>query len=38
MWAKGQQHGEGVYVNPKGEARTGEWENGKRIKWLDETT
>ena len=34
MWNKGQQHGEGIYINPKGEAREGVWENGKRVKWI----
>ena len=34
-WSEGKQHGKGLYTNVKGVSREGEWENGKRIKWLD---
>lgn len=32
----GVQHGEGVFILPNGKERKGEWENGQRIKWIDE--
>jgi hypothetical protein len=35
-WHKGKQHGNGTYITGKGEAREGEWKEGKRIRWLDE--
>ena len=36
MWANGKQHGKGTFISPLGHTREGVWEEGKRIKWLDE--
>lgn len=30
-----KRHGKGKYILVDGKVRTGLWENGKRIKWLD---
>ena len=36
-WKDGKQHGEGLFYSIKGNSwKKGIWENGKRIKWLDE--
>ena len=34
-WKDGKQHGEGIY-RKDGRDRRGIWEDGKRIKWLDD--
>lgn len=35
-WKNGKQHGIGFYIDSrKGFKKKGEWEEGKRIKWLD---
>ena len=34
-WLGGKQHGRGKYYKD-GRMRVGEWENGKRIRWLDD--
>jgi hypothetical protein len=34
-WDKGKQHGKGIYYNAGGVERHGEWEHGKRLRWLD---
>ena len=36
LWANGKQHGDGTFITPQGAQREGIWEEGKRIKWLDE--
>ena len=36
MWLNGKQHGEGAYYDVNGAAKRGLWDNGKRIKWIDE--
>jgi hypothetical protein len=37
-WAKGKQHGIGSFEDPaKQTIRFGLWENGKRIKWFNES-
>ena len=37
MWKNGKQNGEGEFFSPAlGETRKGYWENGKRVKWLDQ--
>ena len=33
-WKDGKQHGKGVYIG-QDISKEGEWQNGKRIKWLD---
>ena len=33
-WKDGKQHGEGKF-SVNGETKTGEWNNGKRIRWID---
>jgi hypothetical protein len=33
-WARGKQHGIGVYRNNKGEERKGQWVDGRRMQWL----
>lgn len=35
-WLNGKQHGEGTFWFQNGEKKRGKWEDGKRIKWLDE--
>lgn len=32
----GKQEGVGIYFNAKGEVRYGQWQNGKRVKWINE--
>lgn len=32
-WKNGKQHGKGLYIK-YGEQRYGEWDNGKRIRWI----
>jgi len=34
FWENGKQHGKGMYINAKGEEKQGEWQDGKRLKWL----
>jgi hypothetical protein len=34
-WSKGKQHGKGIYISAKGEEKHGEWDLGKRTRWLD---
>ncbi|MCB0369947.1 MAG: hypothetical protein KDD45_11055 [Bdellovibrionales bacterium] len=34
-WKNGKQHGRGVF-RKKNMAREGIWEDGERVKWLDE--
>ena len=36
MWKGGRQHGEGIFITPQGDQRKGIWQEGKRIKWLDD--
>jgi hypothetical protein len=36
MWENNKQHGEGKYYEPDGVMRRGLWEDGKRVKWVDE--
>jgi len=33
QWLNGKQHGKGKMTSPSGVSKSGEWENGKRIKW-----
>lgn len=33
-WIYGKQHGEGFYTNKDGEKKRGQWEKGKRVKWI----
>ena len=35
MWHDGKMHGIGKSITPDGGARTGEWAQGKRVRWLD---
>jgi hypothetical protein len=34
-WKAGKQHGKGTYISIEGNRKPGLWENGKKIKWLD---
>ena len=36
----GKQHGVGIYHTTKGDAKKGEWKDGKRVRWVsgNETT
>ena len=37
FWKNGKQHGEGEFFNINTNSwRKGEWEEGKRIRWIDE--
>lgn len=36
-WKNGKQHGMGVYTNGEGITRKGEWVEGKRTRWIDES-
>jgi hypothetical protein len=36
MWSNGKQHGEARFTNSKGRSKLGLWENGERVKWLNE--
>lgn len=36
-WLNGKQHGTGLYHTAKGEAKKGEWAEGKRLKWISNT-
>ena len=39
FWKNGKQHGEGFFYVPKKNIwKKGIWENGKRVKWIDEPT
>lgn len=35
-WHNGAQHGKGCVISPTGEPRQGIFENGRRLRWLDE--
>lgn len=35
-WKMGKQHGKGKYILSEGSVKIGIWEDGKRIKWVDE--
>ncbi len=36
-WKNGKQHGEGEFYNPRENIwRKGLWNEGKRVKWVDE--
>ena len=36
LWSNGKQHGVGRYLIPsEGKEKTGIWEDGKRIEWID---
>lgn len=35
-WKNGKQHGEGTYTSSSGKIKLGIWDEGKRIKWLDD--
>ena len=40
-WKEGKQHGTGVYTITKGDkviAKKGQWEAGKRVKWIEDVT
>lgn len=37
-WRNGKQHGAGIYHSSRGEIKKGEWADGKRVRWIDETT
>ena len=37
-WAKGKQHGRGVYTNRKGEIVEGEWNQGRRLDGFGDVT
>jgi hypothetical protein len=32
----GKQHGRGIYRGSNGTEREGEWQEGKKLKWVDE--
>ena len=34
QWFNGKQHGEGIYLTSKGEKKRGEWNEGKRVRWI----
>ena len=36
QWKHGKQHGYGDYTHLDGSIKSGYWENGKRIKWINE--
>ena len=33
-WKNGNQHGNGYFINSHGTKRNGEWNEGKRTKWI----
>jgi hypothetical protein len=33
-WKDGKQHGRGKFITKDGIERIGEWENGKKIRWI----
>lgn len=35
-WFNGKQHGEGFYTNKDKVRKKGYWEEGNRIKWVDQ--
>ena len=35
-WKDGRQHGEGKYILPNGVVKIGIWEEGKRIRWIQQ--
>lgn len=35
LWSQGKQHGIGTYIKPNGKQRNGEWDNGKKVRWID---
>lgn len=35
-WKLGKQHGKGKYILLDNTIKTGQWEDGKRIKWVEE--
>ncbi len=35
QWFNGKQHGEGQFTNSKGKSKRGEWNDGNRVKWLN---
>jgi hypothetical protein len=38
-WKNGKQHGEGEFFNPNTmQWRKGIWDDGKRVRWINETT
>ena len=37
-WKNGKQHGKGIFINDKGETRSGLWEDGKRIEWTENSS
>ena len=34
-WKEGSQHGEGLFINDRGEQRRGLWKNGVKAWWLE---
>jgi hypothetical protein len=34
MWRDGKQHGRGKFISKDNVERIGEWENGKKIRWI----
>ena len=37
-WKAGKQHGIGTYISKDGMQKEGEWQNGKKIKWINDTS
>ena len=37
QWKNGKQHGFGTYHSSKGEIKHGEWAEGKRLRWMEES-
>ena len=35
-WLDGKQHGRAIYTNSKGQVKTGEWDHGKRKRWIND--
>jgi hypothetical protein len=35
-WKNGKQHGKAKYFLPDGTLHVGVWEDGKRLKWVDD--
>ena len=33
-WLNGKEHGLGIYIDSQGNAKEGEWEEGKWKKWI----
>ena len=35
-WKKNRQHGFGKFTDREGKTKDGIWDNGERVKWLDD--